>query len=72
MKSGVGILSSFRFGAAFFLAAAMPEGPAPNPPAIGLGTTWAVALAIVAAYCLATRGMGTPTQAFTPAKGSWY
>ena len=44
----VGILFSLHLGAAFFLAAAMPEGPAPNPLAIGCGTTWAV----THAYCL--------------------
>ena len=47
----------------------MPEGPAPL--VIGRGTTQAVALAIVAAYCPATCGVGTPTHAVTSAEGSW-
>ena len=71
MKSSVGILSSLCFGAAFFLAAAMPEGPAPEPPAIGCSTTQAVALTIIASYCLAEHGVGIPTHAVAPAKGSW-
>ena len=49
----------------------MPKNPAPDPPAIGCGTAWAVALAIVTAYCLATRGVGTPTHAVALAEGSW-
>ena len=70
MKSGAGTPSSFHFGEPF-LATAIPKGPAPDPPAIGHGITWAVALAIVAAYCPAIRGVGTPTYAGAPAKGSW-
>ena len=70
-ESGAGILSSLCFGVAFFLATAMPEGPAPDPLAIGHGTTLAVALAIIAAYYLATPGVGTPTHTVAPAKGSW-
>ena len=71
MKSGAGIPFSLHFRAAFFLAAAMPEGPAPNPLGIGCSTTQAVALATIAAYCPATCGLGTPTHAVAPAKGSW-
>ena len=49
----------------------MLESPAPDPPAICCGTTQAVAFAIIAAYCPATRGVGTPTHAVAPAEGSW-
>ena len=73
MKSGVGTPSSLRFGAAFFLATVMPDGPAPDLLAIGCGTTLAVALATTAAYYyLATHGVGTPTHAVAPAKRNWF
>ena len=69
-KSGVGIPSSLCFGAAFFLATAVPKGPAPGPRAIGCSITQAVPLAIVAAYRLAIDRVGTPTHAVAPVKGS--
>ena len=65
-KSGAGILSSLYFGMAFFLGAAIPEGPAPDPLAIGCSAILAVALATTAAYVPAICGMGTPTHTVAP------
>ena len=41
-------------------APAIPKGLAPDPLAIGHGSTLTVALAIVATYCTAISGVGLP------------
>ena len=56
----------------FFWLQLCLKAPALTHWQIGRGTTLAVAIAIIAAYCLATHGVGNPTHPVAPVEGNWY